>query len=52
MTELTLEELKEKLSYLDEVTLLEALEVNSVMLIEAFEDLVIEQQNKLRGMIE
>jgi hypothetical protein len=52
MTEYTLEELKEKLIRLDEVTLLEILELRSDMIVEAFEDRIIEQQNKLRGMID
>ena len=52
MTEFTLEELKEQLCRYDEVTLLEVLEINNKMIIEAFEDLIIEKQNKLRNMID
>jgi hypothetical protein len=52
MTEFTIEELKERLKGFDEMTLLEELEIDSAMIIEAFEDLIIERQNKLRGMID
>ena len=52
MTEFTIEELKERLKGFDEVILLEELEIDSAMLVEAFEDLIIERQNKLRGMID
>jgi hypothetical protein len=52
MTEFTIEELKERLRGFDEMTLLEELEIDSAMIIEAFEDLIIERQNKLRGMID
>lgn len=50
--ELTLEELKERLSQYDELTLLEGLEIDSKMLVEAFEDLILENQNKLRKMLD
>jgi hypothetical protein len=49
---MTFEELKEKLSLLDEVTLLETLEVNSTDIVEAFEDLIEEKQEKLRWEID
>ena len=49
---LTLEELKQKLERIDEVTLLEILEINSEMLVEAFEDKIIEQYDALAGDIE
>jgi hypothetical protein len=49
---LTLEELKQKLERIDEVTLLETLEINSEMLVEAFEDKIIEQYDALAGDIE
>lgn len=52
MIELTLEELKERLSRYDEVTLLEELEIDSSMIVEAFEDLILERQNKLRNMLD
>jgi hypothetical protein len=45
---MTFEELKEKLSLLDEVTLLETLEVSSYDIVEAFEDLIEEKQEELR----
>ena len=49
---LTIEELKQKLERIDEVTLLEILEINSEMLVEAFEDKIIEQYDALAGDIE
>jgi len=49
---LTIEELKDKLQRIDEVTLLETLEINSEMLVEAFEDKIIEQYDALAGDIE
>lgn len=49
---MTFEELKEKLSLLDEVTLLETLEVNSYEIVQAFEDLIEEKQEKLRNEID
>ena len=50
--ELTLEELKEKLKSLDEVTLLEILEIYSDEIVEAFEDKIEEEQDKLKRMLE
>lgn len=49
---LTIEELKDKLQRIDEVTLLETLEINSELLVEAFEDRIIEQYDALAGDIE
>ena len=51
MIELTLEEMKEKLSGLDEVTLMEILEVHSDELVEAFEDRIEENIDKLKRML-
>lgn len=47
MSNLTLEELKERLALLDEITLLELLEVDSTKLLEAFEDVVEANYDKL-----
>jgi hypothetical protein len=44
---LTVEELKEKLEQIDEVTLLERLEINSSMIVQAFEDQIIKQYEEL-----
>ncbi len=49
--ELTLEELKDKLSGLDEVTLMEILEVHSDELVEAFEDRIEDNIDKLKRML-
>ena len=49
---ITIEELKEKLKLIDEVTLLEVLEINSHQLIEAFEDKIIEQYDALAEDLE
>jgi hypothetical protein len=48
----TFEELKEKLSKFDEVTLLEELEIDSKMLVEAFSDIIEEKQEILWSIIE
>jgi hypothetical protein len=50
--EYTLEELKERLSMLDEITLMEILDIHSDELVEAFEDRIEEQQDKLKRMLE
>ena len=50
--ELTLEEMKEKLSGLDEVTLMEVLDIHSDELVEAFEDRIEENINKLKRMLD
>ena len=49
--ELTLEELKERLAGLDEVTLMELLDIHSDELVEAFEDKIEEEQDKLKRMM-
>lgn len=49
---ITFEELKEKLQRVDEVTLLELLEIRSDDIVERFEDLIEEQQDKLMREIE
>ena len=51
MKTLTIEELKEKLAMLDEVTLLEILNIHSVDLVERFEDYIEDKQEKLERMI-
>jgi len=48
---LTLEELKERLSSLDEITLMEILDIHSDELVEAFEDRIEEEQDKLKRML-
>jgi hypothetical protein len=48
----TLSELEEKLKGIDEVSLLELLEINSEMLIERFPDLIDENIDKLREVLE
>ncbi|MFZ9426042.1 MAG: hypothetical protein ACO29A_01470 [Ilumatobacteraceae bacterium] len=45
--ELTLEELKERLAMLDEITLMELLDIHSDEIVEAFEERIEEQQDKL-----
>lgn len=47
MTNFTIEELKERLALLDEITLLELLEVSNEQLLEAFEDVVEAKYDKL-----
>ena len=51
MSEITLEELKERLAGLDEVTLMELLDIHSDELVEAFEDKIEEEQDKLKRML-
>jgi hypothetical protein len=51
MANLTLDELKERLSNLDEITLLEVLDIHSDELIEAFEDRIEENIDKLKRML-
>ena len=51
MSELTLAELKERLASLDEVTLMEILDLHSDELVEAFEDRIEEEQDKLKRML-
>lgn len=50
--EYTLEELKERLALLDEITLMELLDVHSDELVEAFEDRIEENQDKLKRMLD
>jgi hypothetical protein len=50
MENLTLEELKERLSNFDEITLLEILDIHSDELIEAFEDRIEDNIDKLKRM--
>ncbi len=47
MSNLTFMELKEKLSMLDEVSLLEILNISSQELVDRFEDIIEEKQDKL-----
>lgn len=49
---LTLDELKERLSSLDEITLMELLDIHSDELVEAFEDKIEEEQDKLKRMLD
>ena len=51
MNELTLEELKERLAGLDEITLMEILDIHSDELVEAFIDKIEEEQDKLKRML-
>lgn len=48
MHEITLEELKEKLKRIDEVDLIDILGVSSDDIVEAFEYLIEEKQDKLK----
>ena len=52
MTSLTFEELKERLAMLDEVTLLELLNIHSEDLVQRFEDVIEDKQDKLEREIE
>lgn len=47
MSELTIEEIKEKLAQLDELTILELLDITSVELVEFLTDQVIEKYDDL-----
>lgn len=47
MSELTIEEIKEKLAQLDELTVLELLDITSVELVEFLTDQVIEKYDDL-----
>lgn len=51
MSEITLEELKERLAGLDEVTLMELLDIHSDELVKAFEDKIEEEQDKLKRVL-
>lgn len=52
MSDITLEELKERLASLDEITLMELLDIHSDELVEAFEDRIEEEQDKLKRMLD
>jgi hypothetical protein len=52
MTNLTFEELKERLVMLDEVTILEILNINSYDLVQRFEDMIEDNRDKLEREIE
>ena len=52
MSEITLEELKERLAGLDEITLMELLDIHSDELVEAFEDRIEEEQDKLKRILD
>lgn len=45
------EELKDKLKWLDEVTLLELLDITSEDIVERFYDVIEEKQEKLKRMV-
>lgn len=49
---LTLDELKERLAGLDEITLMELLDIHSDELVEAFEDKIEEEQDKLKRILD
>lgn len=49
--EVTLEELKERLASLDEITLMEILDIHSDELVEAFEDKIEDNIDKLKRML-
>ena len=51
MNEITLDELKERLASLDEVTLMEILDIHSDELVEAFEDRIEENIDKLKRIL-
>tara|TARA_R110000796_G_scaffold46062_3_gene111527 strand:+ start:1116 stop:1265 length:150 start_codon:yes stop_codon:yes gene_type:complete len=48
---LTLEELKERLENVDEVTLMETLELDSKMIVDKFEDHIIDNFDKLLELL-
>lgn len=50
--EITLEELKEWLSRIDEVTLLEILDISSEKLVERFTDEIEDNYDKLKGLLD
>lgn len=52
MSEITLDELKERLASLDEITLMELLDIHSDELVEAFEDRIEEEQDKLKRILD
>lgn len=52
MTNLTFEELKERLEMLDEITLMELLNIQSSDLVHRFEDVIEDNRDKLEREIE
>jgi hypothetical protein len=52
MTNLTFEELKERLAMLDEITILEILNINSYDLVQRFEDMIEDNRDKLERELE
>lgn len=49
---MTIEELKERLLLVDEITLLEVLEIDAEDLVSTFEDLIIDNYDKLVRMLD
>ena len=49
---MTIEELKERLLLVDEITLLEVLEIDAEDLVHKFEDLIIDNYDKLVRMLD
>jgi hypothetical protein len=49
---MTIEELKERLLLVDEITLLEVLEIDAEDLVNKFEDLIIDNYDKLVRMLD
>lgn len=52
MSNITLNELKEYLSQLDEITLLEALGASSEIIVNKFTDEIIDKFDELKGLID
>lgn len=52
MTNLTFEELKERLEMLDEITLMELLNIHSSDLVQRFEDMIEDNRDKLERELE
>lgn len=50
--QLILEELKEKLIHIDEITLLEVLEIDAESLVEVYEDRIIDKFDTLKDLLE
>jgi len=46
-----LEELKERLTQIDEITLLETLEIDSTSLVENYEDKIIQEYDRLVNLL-
>mgnify|MGYP007032459105 FL=1 len=46
-----LEELKERLTQIDEITLLETLEIDSTSLVETYEDKIIQEYDRLVNLL-